>query len=212
VIVIAAERLDGSSSPGQTGPTVDSLTAVFGERLRPMHRDAAHDGSGHGLELAVDGGATAIGVALALTRVGGWSVGVGIGAAIGDGSAHGRRSRTGGAFGAARSAEHRARKKTTRFAVAAEPRTSLAADTEAFVDLLLVLRARRSGQGWEIRDLVDEGLTQADAAARIGITPQSASKRARAADIKAEDAAIPSLGRLLDALDNRVARTTVDRH
>ena len=42
------------------------------------------------------------------------------------------------------------------------------------------------------------GLTQAEAGARLGITPQSASDRARAARLRVELAALPPLTRLLD--------------
>jgi transcriptional regulator with XRE-family HTH domain len=70
------------------------------------------------------------------------------------------------------------------------------------VDLVLILRARRSAQGWELYDLLEaEGITQADAAARLGITPQAASKRAQAAQLRAERAAIGPLSQLFDELD-----------
>ena len=81
---------------------------------------------------------------------------------------------------------------------AAEPARSV----EAIVDLLLLLRARRTDEGWELHDLLQQGLTQAQSAARLGITPQAASARALAADLKAEFAATPAVARLIADLDS----------
>jgi len=111
------------------------------------------------------------------------------------------REATGDAFISARTAVERAKKRATRFALASTAAPAEASDLEALVDLLLILRARRSEQGWEMRDLISRGLTQADAATELGITPQSASKRVRTAGLRAEDAAIGPLARLVDALD-----------
>jgi hypothetical protein len=75
------------------------------------------------------------------------------------------------------------------------------ADPGALIDLLLLLRTRRTPEGWELFDLVATGLTQTDAAANLGITPQAASKRARAAGIRTELAAMPALAEVLASSD-----------
>jgi hypothetical protein len=79
--------------------------------------------------------------------------------------------------------------------------SSESADPGPLVDLLLLLRSRRTREGWELFDLVAAGMTQADAAAELRITPQAASKRARAAGIRTELAAMPVLADLLASSD-----------
>jgi len=196
MIVITADQVDSRSTPDLGAATLDTLNEAFADHLLlPADRTAGDE-----IQLLVDDGRTAIGVVLALTRTGRWSVGMGFGTVRQPLGASIRES-TGDAFVAARSAVDRAKKRQTRFAAVAEPATPAARDLEALADLLLILRARRSDQGWEMHDLVSKGLNQADAAMQIGITPQSASKRARAADLKAEDSAIAPLARLADALD-----------
>ena len=196
MIVITADQVDSRSTPDLASGTLPALNDRFADHLvLPADRTAGDE-----IQLLVDDGRAVVDIVLALTRTGRWSVGVGFGTVrlpLGAGI----RESSGNAFIAARSAVGRAKKRQTRFAAAAEPTRPAARDFEALVDLLLILRGRRSDQGWEMHDLVAEGLSQADAALRIGITPQSASKRARAAELKAEDAAVAPLARLADALD-----------
>lgn len=203
MIVITADQVDSRSTPDVASETIDAINSTFGGHLVL----AADRTAGDEIQMLVDDGRTAVDIVLALTRTARWSVGLGFGTVRRPLGASIRES-TGDAFVAARSAVDRAKKRQTRFAAAAEPGRPQARDLEALVDLLLVLRARRSDQGWEIHDLVTRGLSQADAATEIGITPQSASKRARAADLKTEDAAIAPLARLADAIDAGFAAPT----
>ncbi|MGH1547947.1 hypothetical protein ACRAWB_01710 [Leifsonia poae] len=55
------------------------------------------------------------------------------------------------------------------------------------------------------------GLSQKEAGARLGITPQSASDRARAAGLRVELAALPALTRLLERADAAQAGDTGTR-
>ncbi|MET4582224.1 hypothetical protein ABIE21_001734 [Conyzicola nivalis] len=197
MIVITADQVDSRSTADLATDTLAMLNTDFARGLLL----SADRTAGDEIQLLVRDGRTAVDVVLALTRAGRWSVGLGVGS-VREPLGSSIRESTGDAFVAARSAVDRAKKKATRFAAAAEPRRTEAHDLEALVDLLLILRARRSEQGWEIHDLVTRGLTQADAASAIGITPQSASKRARAAELRAEDAAIEPLSRLVDTLDS----------
>lgn len=215
MIVITADQVDSRSTAEPAADILERLNSRFGDRLLlPADRTAGDE-----IQLLVDGGRAAVDVVLALTRGGRWSVGLGVGR-VREPLGGSIREATGDAFVAARSAVERAKRRPTRFAAATEPRRTggggarphengggdaRAADVEALVDLVLILRARRSEQGWEMHDLLALGLSQADAAARIGITPQSASKRTRAADLRAEDAAVDPLARLIDTLDARFA-------
>ena len=85
-----------------------------------------------------------------------------------------------------------------RVAVAAADPVA-AADAEAYLRLLVDLRDRRSAQGWEVADLLAQGLTQKRIAAELGITPTAVSLRAKAAGLRLEEAAIPALERTLAA-------------
>ncbi|WP_168627612.1 DNA-binding protein [Cryobacterium sp. BB307] len=193
MFVITADQVDSRSTRDLVGEVVADLN----KRLKKQLTLAADRTAGDELQLLVDRAETALDVVLQLTRSGRWSVGCGVGA-VAEPLPRSIRETTGDAFVAARAAVDRAKRRQTRFAL--EGTHGSAPDTEALIDLLLVLRSRRSDEGWEIVDLVSAGMTQAAAAKRLGITPQAASKRALAAELRAEQAAIPALTRLLDNL------------
>ena len=196
MIVLTADQVGSRENADIVGAMVDRLNEEFGGSLvLPADRTAGDE-----LQLLPANGETALAAALLMSRQGTWSIGCGIGRAKQPLGSSVRES-SGDAFVAARAAVDRAKKRTTRFALETEPASEPASDAEALVDLLLVLRGRRSAEGWELHDLLRAGATQAQAAAKLGITPQAASKRARAAELRAEQAATGALGRLLDALD-----------
>ena len=193
MFVITADQVDSRSTRDLVGEVVADLN----KRLKNQLTLAADRTAGDELQLLVDTAEAALDVVLQLTRSGRWSVGCGVGA-VAEPLPRNIREATGEAFVAARAAVDRAKRRQTRFAL--EGTHQSAPDAEALIDLLLVLRSRRSDEGWEIVDLVADGMTQAAAAKRLGITPQAASKRALAAELRAEQAAIPALTRLLDNL------------
>jgi hypothetical protein len=196
VIVLTADQVASRDNPDIVGAMVGRLNEEFaGRLLLPADRTAGDE-----LQLLPADGGTALAAVLLMSRQGTWSIGLGIGAAKQPLGPSVRES-SGDAFVAARAAVDRAKKRPTRFALETEPASEPAGDAEALVDLLLVLRGRRSAEGWELHDLLRTGATQAQAAAQLGITPQAASKRARAAELRAEQAATGALGRLLDTLD-----------
>lgn len=206
MIVITADRMRRGTAPGHSAAPLAGLEGDLGSRLAlPADRT-----TGDEIQVLVDDGGDALAVSLVLTRTGQWVVGIGVGA-VREPLSESVQSGAGNAFVAAQAAVDRAKKRVTGLAVVANPRTALANDVEALLDLLVVLRARRSDAGWEMRDLLSSGLTQAEAAERIGITPQSASKRARAAGIRIEDASIAPLSRLLDRLDGAVGQVAANQ-
>ncbi len=142
----------------------------------------------------------ALDVSLALLRDGRWSVGLGAGASETPLPADIRAAR-GPVFVLAREAVDRAKKAAGRIAVAASD-TVAAGDAEAVLRLLVDLRDRRSEQGWQVADLLAEGLTQKDIADQLGITPTAVSLRAKAAGLRLEEAAMPALSRILERLDH----------
>ena len=74
-------------------------------------------------------------------------------------------------------------------------------DAEALVRLLVDLRDRRTAEGWEVYDLLAEGITQREAAARLGISEGAVSLRVKSAGLRTEEAAVPALARVLARLD-----------
>ena len=69
-------------------------------------------------------------------------------------------------------------------AVAADgSRTERVRALESAVWLWAALLGRRTPRGWEVADLVDQGLSYDETATRLGITPSAVSQRAAAAGI-----------------------------
>jgi hypothetical protein len=184
------------SQPDLVGEALARIDADHGARLAlPVDRNAGDE-----LQALTGDAATALQLLLELTRGGRWSVGLGIGTVRTPLPEHTREA-AGDAFIAARAAVTRAKRSATRFAAEAVVDAQPASDVEALVDLLLTLRQGRTDPGWELYDLVTSGLTQAQAAERLGITAQSASDRARAAALRVEQAALPALTRLMESAD-----------
>ncbi|WP_394768162.1 DNA-binding protein [Lacisediminihabitans sp.] len=198
MFVITADQVDSRNRPDIAEATIRELTAALRDGLLlPVDRTAGDE-----IQMLVGDARHALAAILSLSRDGQWSVGCGVGDVSTPLPANAREA-GGPAFVAARAAVNDAKKRDTRFALRGTHDGAVdAGDAEALVDLLLHLRGRRSPEGWEIYDLMSTGSTQADAAKRLGITPQAASKRARAAAIRAELAAVAPLERVLAATDD----------
>jgi hypothetical protein len=196
MFVVTADQVDSRSRPDIVAPALAALNERHGDRLAlPADRNAGDE-----LQALTADAATALDIVLTLARGHDWSVGLGIGdvrSPLPDAT----REASGDAFVAARAAVTRAKRTPTRFAAGAVVAPGPAVDVEALVGLLLTLRAGRSDAGWELYDLVAAGKTQAEAGALLGITPQSASDRARAAGLRADLAAQPALTRLMETAD-----------
>lgn len=197
--VVIADQVASRTGPDLAGEARDRLAAAHGERLvLPPDRTAGDEVQA----ITADAG-TAFAMALELTRGEDWSVGVGVGP-VRMPLPRNTREATGPAFFAARDAVVRAKSRQTRFALQrqrAAAATSATTDAEPLIDLLLVLRQRRSAAGWELYDLLATGISQRQAAARLGISAPSVSDRARAASLRAEADAVPALVRLMEQLD-----------
>ncbi|HEX5728153.1 DNA-binding protein, partial [Microbacterium sp.] len=143
--------------------------------------------------------AAALTISLELLRDGRWSVGLGVGA-IETPLPPDIRAARGAVFVLARDAVDRAKSAPGRIAVSSADPVA-AEDSQAYLRLLVDLRDRRSEQGWEVADLLAQGLTQKRIASRLGITPTAVSLRAKAAGLRLEEAATPALVRTLERLD-----------
>ncbi|HEY3337850.1 MAG TPA: winged helix-turn-helix transcriptional regulator [Propionicimonas sp.] len=145
-----------------------------------------------------------------LTRLGGWRIGLGAGT-VDTPVPTSTRAARGPAYLAARAAIDAARGAPAGLALAL-PRgvggaaygevNEAAQDAEAALWLLRTVLTRRSEEGWELMDLLDEGLTNARAAERLGISPSAVSQRlSRAARTEVERGshlAARLLGRMQD--------------
>jgi len=195
MFVVTADQRDSRTSADLVPEGIALVERVGADRLSlPVQRNAGDE-----LQALTDSAAAALQVGLALLRDGRWSVGIGAGALELPLPAEIRAAR-GSAFVLAREAVERAKSSAGRVAVAAADPVA-AADAESYLRLLVDLRDRRSAQGWEVADLLEQGLTQKRIAAALGITPTAVSLRAKAGGLRLEEAAIPALERTFAQLD-----------
>ncbi|GAA4181347.1 DNA-binding protein [Gryllotalpicola koreensis] len=200
MFVITADQIDSRVNADRVAAELERINAAHRDELAlPADRTAGDE-----LQALTEDAATTLALALELTRSRAFHVGIGIGA-VREPLPEATREASGPAFFAARDAATRAKKSGIRLAIQwqGQPQadSKRADDAESLLALLLIVRERRSDAGWELFDLLAAGLTQADAAARLGISAPAASARAKAANIKAELAALPGLTRLLEQTD-----------
>ncbi len=197
MFVITADQVDSRSSADLVSTAIETLNNGSVHTVLDADRTAGDE-----LQILIDHAHDALSVVLLLTQQGQWSVGCGVGS-VSAPLPHNIREASGGAFIAARRAVDRAKKRQTKFALETETATHSASDAESLIDMLLALRARRSPEGWELHHLMEgTDLTQAEAAEKLGISPQAVSLRARAAELRREQAALPALTRILSQLDS----------
>ncbi|WP_194408860.1 DNA-binding protein [Microbacterium cremeum] len=186
---------------------VPSALAIVNRRGATALALAPERTAGDELQVALADPAAVLSVVLELTRTDQWSVGVGVGDVESPLPASVRAAR-GAAFVNARDAVDRAKKTPTRLAITAP---AGGPDAEALVRLLVELRDRRSPEGWEVYDLLAAGHSQREAAEVLGISQGAVSLRAKAAGLRAEEAAVPALERVLGSLDPGDARGGAQR-
>ncbi|WP_347978739.1 DNA-binding protein [Microbacterium sp. ProA8] len=191
--VITSDQRDSRTSADLV-PAALSAVATHAPRGAAL---APERTAGDEVQVAVTDAAAVLAILLDLTRAGRWSVGVGVGD-VETPLPDSVRAARGEAFLNARDAVDRAKKATTRVAITAPEG---GADAEALVRLLIELRDRRTAEGWEVYDLLAEGITQREAAARLGISEAAVSLRVRSAGLRTEEASVPALIRVLSGLD-----------
>lgn len=193
MIVLTADQIDSRHRPDLADSALDELGELLGARLaRPAERTAGDE-----IQLATTDAAAALTALLTLTRHETWSVGIGLGS-VRTPLPETTRAMSGSAFIHAREAVEAAKKRPTRFALRAGTGGGPeAAELEPLLDLLLLLRARRTPEGWEVAELLDSGITQRAAAEHLGITPQAVSLRAQSAHLRVESAARVALTAML---------------
>ena len=193
MFVITADQRNSRGSADAVGETLHLLNAQWGDDLALVAERTAGDE----VQMLLTSAKATLDIALHLTRTGQWSVGIGIGAVqLPYGATV--RATSGPAFIAARTAIDRAKKSQAKCAIDSDPPSELASDLDPLLELLILMRNRRTDNGWELYDLLDTGITQAEAAEQLGISPQSASQRALVAGLRTEEDAVAALANLLN--------------
>ena len=174
VVVLTVDQHGSQTQPDHVPAALDDLAASVPARLA-FQRTAGDEFQG-----VLDDPA-ALPLALEhLLRSEVWNIGIGIGeieTPLPDQARAGR----GPAYVAAREAVTAAKSSPWRIRVSGPADTARA--LESAVWLWAALLARRTARGWEVADLVDQGLTYDEAASRLGITQSAVSQRAAAAGI-----------------------------
>lgn len=138
-----------------------------------------------GVVTAAEAGVTTLARVL---RTGGWNVGIGVGE-VDEPVPSSTREGRGTAYLRAREAVTRAKAAPHRLTVVGAPGDPDVEALETVLGLWAGLLERRSPRGWEVHDLLHEGLTHAQAAARLGISASAVSQRAQAAGLVDEERA-----------------------
>lgn len=193
MFVITSDQRDSRSSEDLVPTALASIAAVgqHGLVLDPERT------AGDEIQVAVHDAAAVLAIALELTRDGRWSVGIGVGR-VEHPLPDSVRAARGTAFLNARDAVDRAKRTPTRLAITG---TGDAEDAEALLRLLVELRDRRTAEGWEVHDLLADGITQREAASRLGISESAVSLRVKSAGLRTEESALPALVRVLERSD-----------
>jgi hypothetical protein len=160
--------------------------------LRPFERTAGDEFQG-----ILDDPDPVLDVVLDLLRDRDWSIGIGVGPVQGPLPAHSRAGR-GPAFVLAREAVETAKRRPQHLAVVGADQVA-GQDADAVLTLIATLVHRRSPQAWEAIDLVAGGLTQSEAADRLGISRQAIGQRLTAGSHEQVARALPAAARLLRA-------------
>lgn len=188
--VVVADQMGSRDNPDHVPTALAQLGRTLGHRLLlPFERTAGDEIQG----LCTDPGLV-VDAVCQLTRLDGWRIGIGAGALESPLPTSTREAR-GSAYLAARKAIGNARSSPTQLALVGPSETvrspgygdPVDKDAETALWLLRGLLQQRSQEGWELMDLLDQGLTGAEAAAKLGISPSAVSQRlSRAHRIEAE--------------------------
>lgn len=187
-VVLTVDQRDSRTGPDLVPATLDPLAEL--RTLRPFERTAGDEIQG-----LIDDPEVATEALALLLRSGEWNIGVGVGTVetpLPDQARAGR----GQAYLRAREAVTRAKQVPAHVCVVGGE-DYRAEQLETVLWLWADLLARRSERGWEVADLIAEGLSHAEAGARLGVTQSAASQRARAANVVEADRAARLAGQLL---------------
>jgi hypothetical protein len=180
VVVLTVDQRDSRTGSDLVPATLDALAGLG--TLRAFDRTAGDE-----LQGVVDDPQVAVEALVLLLRSRDWNIGIGIGSVetpLPDLARAGR----GDAYVQARAAVTRAKQVSAHVSVVGDD-DYRAEQLETVLWLWADLLGRRSERGWEVADLVAQGLSHAEAGHRLGITQSAVSQRARAAGVVEADRA-----------------------
>lgn len=173
VVVLTVDQRGSRSGPDRIPEALATLAALPA-RL-PFERTAGDEMQGVLVR------ATSVADALALLLRGdAWNIGVGVGPVEEPLPEHARAGR-GPAYLHARAAVTAAKSSPWHTRVVGDDPAARALETTLW--LWAAVLARRTSRGWEVADLVAEGLSYAEVGERLGISQSAVSQRAQAAGI-----------------------------
>ncbi|HYF73034.1 MAG TPA: transposase [Nocardioides sp.] len=172
-IVLTVDQRDSRHSEDRIPETLQRLAPV--PTLLSFERTAGDE-----LQGVLDDADAAMAAVGELLRDDGWYVGIGVGLVDEPLPDHARAGR-GPAFLQARTAVTGAKTSPWHLRVSADHWAGRALESTLW--LWAAVLARRTARGWEVADLVAEGLSYAEAGKRLGISQSAVSQRAQAAGI-----------------------------
>ncbi|WP_182526257.1 sigma factor-like helix-turn-helix DNA-binding protein [Nocardioides dongkuii] len=173
VLVLTIDQRASRTGPDRVPEALAALAGV--PALGGFERTAGDEVQG-----VLDDPATLPRAVEVLLRAQAWSIGIGVGEVSLPLPDHARAG-TGAAYLHAREAVTAAKSSPWHLRVAGEP--PAARQLESALWLWAAVLARRTTRGWEVADLVDEGLTYEQVGRRLGISQSAVSQRAQAAGI-----------------------------
>ncbi len=171
--VIVADQRDSRHGQDRVPEALDRLATV---RTRlPFERTAGDE-----IQALVATPESVVAAVVALTRAGGWRIGIGLGSVV-EPLPSSTRAARGSAYLAARDAVVTSRATPAALALRTVGADGYGADevqdAQTALWLLRSVLERRTEEGWQIVELRDQGLTGAESAARLRISESAASQR-----------------------------------
>lgn len=173
VLVLTVDQRGSRRGPDRVPAVLDRLRDVA--VLRVFERTAGDE-----LQGVLDDPASLPAVVEPLLREQAWSIGIGVGPVDRPLPEHARAG-SGAAYLQARAAVTAAKTSPWHIRVAGDG--PAARQLESALWLWAAVLARRTERGWEVADLVDQGLSYDETARRLGISQSAVSQRAQAAGI-----------------------------
>lgn len=200
-LVITADQINSREHTDRVPAALSALRDL--DTLLPFDRTAGDE-----IQALFAAPAAATQAIARLTRLGGWRVGLGIGAVDAPLPTSTRAAR-GPAYLAARDALQAARRQPTSLALRFR-RSVLdghygeddekVRDAETALWLWRGLLSKRSQEGWELMDLLDAGQSKADAARSLGVSASAVSQRLAVAGRQEGERGAALCSNLLEAL------------